>query len=51
VNMLAGTARGRTFTADEIAGWLREAGFEPQPAIDIAPRTGLVLARKIKAGA
>lgn len=46
VNMLAGTARGRTYTADEIAGWLRDAGFEPEPAVDIAPRTGLVLARK-----
>lgn len=28
VNMLVGTEEGGTFTFDEIAGWLREAGFD-----------------------
>ena len=47
VNMLTGTARGRTYTEGEIAGWLREAGFEPQPSEVVAPRTSLILARRL----
>jgi len=46
VNMLAGTARGRTYTAAEVQGWLREAGLEPGPAEQIAERTWIILARK-----
>jgi hypothetical protein len=47
VNMLASTARGRTFTAAEISEWLVDAGFDPTPVVDIAPRTSLILATKI----
>lgn len=47
VNMLAGTARGRTYTAAEIGGWLADAGFEAGEPIEIAPRTTLILATKI----
>lgn len=46
VNMLAGTERGRTYTAGEIAGWLTRAGFAPQPVAHVAPRTALIAARK-----
>jgi SAM-dependent methyltransferase len=46
VNMLAGTARGRTYTAEEISGWLAEAGLQPEPAIDAAERAAIILARK-----
>lgn len=46
VNMLAGTQRGRTYTAAEISGWLAAAGLEPEPVIEVAPRTQLLLARK-----
>jgi SAM-dependent methyltransferase len=46
VNMLAGTERGRTYTAGEIAGWLDAAGFEPSPVELVAERTGLLLAQK-----
>lgn len=46
VNMLAGTARGRTYTADEIEGWLSEAGFAPRSTEAIAPRTWLTLAQR-----
>ncbi|MBM4319124.1 MAG: methyltransferase domain-containing protein [Deltaproteobacteria bacterium] len=42
VNMLAGTERGRTYTAEEITGWLRQAGFTPGPVEHIAPRTSLI---------
>jgi len=46
VNRLAGTARGRTYTAAEISGWLDEAGFAPQPVIDAAERTAVILGRR-----
>ena len=46
VNMLAGTARGRTYTEAEIAGWLRDAGFVPSPAEQVAERTWVVLGHK-----
>ncbi len=42
VNMLAGTARGRTYTAAEIGAWLDDAGFAPQPPEDVAPRTLMI---------
>lgn len=53
VNMLAGTERGRTYTAGEISSWLAEAGFEPQPAVEAAERAWVILARKheVRAGA
>ncbi len=46
VNMLASTARGRTYTEGEMASWLEEAGFEPRPGELVAPRTLLILARR-----
>ena len=46
VNMLAATARGRTFTEAEMAGWLTDAGFDPRPGELVAPRTLLILAHK-----
>jgi len=48
VNMLTGTQRGRTYTAAEISGWLEEAGLQPEPLIDVAPRTQMLLARAPK---
>lgn len=44
VNMLTGTQRGRTYTAAEITGWLLEAGLRPEPVVEVAPRTQLILA-------
>ena len=46
VNMLAGTMRGRTYTKDEIYGWLEEAGFAPQSTERLDPRTWLMLSRR-----
>ena len=46
VNMLAGTARGRTYTEAEIAGWLTEAGFTPERAAEVGERTWIMLARQ-----
>ena len=46
VNMLTGTQRGRTYTADEVCDWLRDAAFEPGEVDEIAPRTQLILARR-----
>jgi hypothetical protein len=45
VNMLTGTERGRTYTAAEISAWLEEAGLRPEPVVEVAPRTQLILAR------
>lgn len=42
VNMLAGTERGRTYTAAEIGGWLAAAGLEVQELEPIEPRTQLL---------
>lgn len=46
VNMLAGTTRGRTYTAEEITAWLADAGFTAEPCVEIGERTWLLLARK-----
>ena len=46
VNMLAGTARGRAYTAREISAWLSSAGFAPAPPVRIAERTWLLLGRR-----
>lgn len=46
VNMLAGTERGNTYTAAEIAGWLEEAGFTPRPAREVGERAWLTLAQR-----
>ncbi len=46
MNMLACTPGGRSYTAREIALWLEEAGLEAQPALFIAERTWLIIARK-----
>lgn len=46
VNMLAGTVRGRTYTAEEVSGWLGAVGLRPEPVIEIADRTWLTLAHK-----
>ena len=48
VNMLAGTARGRTYSEREIGGWLAEAGFSPEPAVEAAERAWVILGRKPK---
>jgi SAM-dependent methyltransferase len=42
VNMLAGTARGRTYTAAEVGSWLASAGLEVMPLEPIEPRTQLL---------
>lgn len=46
VNMLANTQRGRTYTAAEIASWLAEAGFEPEPPVEAAERAWVIQGRK-----
>ncbi len=46
VNMLAGTQRGRTYTEEEIIGWIKEAGFELSSSFELAPRTWMFLAKK-----
>ncbi|MBW2734855.1 MAG: methyltransferase domain-containing protein [Deltaproteobacteria bacterium] len=46
VNMLAGTERGNTYTAAEIASWLDEAGFSPDPVREVGERAWLTLAQR-----
>jgi precorrin-6B methylase 2 len=44
VNMLVGTDHGDTYSFDEIAGWLREAGFRNPRLLDAPGPSPLVLA-------
>ncbi len=46
VNMLAGTKRGRTYTAGEVSSWLAAAGFVPSPAEEVADRAWMILGTK-----
>jgi hypothetical protein len=46
VNMLVNTEAGDTFTFNEIAGWLREAGFENPRKLEVPAPSPLVLANK-----
>ena len=46
VNMLMATEHSDTFSFNEIAGWLREAGFENARTLDIPGPSPLILATK-----
>jgi ubiquinone/menaquinone biosynthesis C-methylase UbiE len=46
VNMLVHTDEGDTFSATEISGWLREAGFENPRTLDAPGPSPLILATK-----
>ena len=46
VNMVVATTDGDTFSFNEIAGWLREAGFENPRALDAPGPSPLTLATK-----
>jgi hypothetical protein len=46
VNMLVATERGDTYSFGEIAGWLREAGFENPRTIDSPGPSPLILANR-----
>ena len=46
VNMLVATERGDTYSFGEIAGWLREAGFENPRTVDSPGPSPLILATR-----
>ncbi len=46
VNMLVNTDQGDTWSFDEIAGWLREAGFENTRQLDSPGPSPLILAKR-----
>jgi len=46
VNMLVATESGRSYTFDEIRGWLHDAGFGEVQRIDLEGPIGLVTARR-----
>ena len=46
VNMLAGTERGRTYSAEEISQWMEAAGLEVGPCQEISERTQMVVGGK-----
>ena len=46
VNMLVATDEGDTWSFDEIAGWLREAGFENPRAVESPGPSPLILANR-----
>jgi SAM-dependent methyltransferase len=47
VNMLVNTEQGDTWSFDEIAGWLREAGFRDARQLEAPAPSPLVLATKV----
>jgi SAM-dependent methyltransferase len=46
VSMLVATTHGDTFSFDEIAAWLRDAGFEDVHALEVQGPSPLILARR-----
>jgi hypothetical protein len=46
INMLVATDHGDTYSFDEIAGWLREAGFENPRTVDAPGPSPLILANR-----
>ncbi len=46
LNMLVGTSHGDTYTADEITGWLLEAGFTVPELLPAGPDTSYVVGRR-----
>lgn len=46
LNMLVGTEGGDTFTEDEVAEWMREAGLDPGALSDTGVGTGLMIGKK-----
>lgn len=50
VHMLAATERGRTYSFEEVEGWLREAGLRPEGRLEYGGPARIALARKGGAG-
>ena len=46
VNMLVGTEGGDSYSVEEVHGWFRDAGLEPEATVDLTPQSRLALARK-----
>ena len=46
VNMLVSTDGGDCYTLDEVAGWCREAGLDPEDPLEITEKSRIALARK-----
>jgi ubiquinone/menaquinone biosynthesis C-methylase UbiE len=46
INMLVNTAKGRTYTWDEAARWLEEAGFRERTRLELPGPAGAWMARK-----
>lgn len=46
VNMLVATEGGDCYTAEEVAGWCRDAGLIPEDTIDVTEKSRIALARK-----
>lgn len=46
VHMLVATEGGRTYSFDEVGGWLREAGIEPTERLDYGGAARVLLGRK-----
>lgn len=46
VNMLVGTEGGDSYTVDEVHGWFRGAGLEPEATVDLTTQSRLALGRK-----
>ena len=43
VNMLVSTEAGDAYTVEQAAGWMRDAGLEPQPVVDLTAQSRLLV--------
>lgn len=46
VNMLVSTEAGDCYTVDRVAGWMRDAGLEPEPVVELTAQSRVLLGRR-----
>lgn len=46
VNMLVSTEAGDGYTVQQVSGWMRDAGLEPQPAVDLTAQSRVLVGRR-----
>lgn len=46
VNMLVSTEAGDCYTVEQVAGWMTEAGLEPQPVLELTGQSRVLVGRR-----
>jgi predicted O-methyltransferase YrrM len=47
VNMLVSTEAGDGYTAEQVAGWMGEAGLRPQPLLELTEQSRVLVGRRV----